>query len=113
MGHISAVTVYYIVGSVATVIGIIYGGIRFYNRQREHWMQEGEQRTEQANATKLNTHKLTENTTAITSLTNELREFILNVRIELNGHEGRIARLERWREDHGIGARRRGEGGGS
>lgn len=99
-------------GSIATVVGIIYGGIKFYNRQRERWMQEGRQRTEQANATKLNTHKLTENTSAITSLTNELRDFILNVRIELNGHEGRIARLERWREGHNQQNQGRRSGGG-
>lgn len=97
---------------MATAIGIIIGGFRFYNRQRNRWMQEGRQRTEQSNAMKLNTSKLQENTNAVSTLTRELRDFILSVRIELNGHEGRIAGLERWREEHGH-AQNRQRGGGN
>jgi uncharacterized protein HemX len=100
-GGLSATTVYYIIASIATAIGVVYGGVRFYNRQRDHWTQEGVQRAEQATAVKLNTSKLEENTNAVAALTHELREFVVSVRIELEGHEGRITRLERWRELHG------------
>ncbi len=95
----STVTVYYIVGSIATVLGVTGGLIRYYNRQRDRWTQEGQQRAEQAAAIKTNSDKLDENTHAVSDLTRELREFVISVRQELNGHESRIGILERFRED--------------
>jgi uncharacterized protein HemX len=94
----NATTAYYIIASIATAIGVVYGAIRFYNRQREHWTDEGRQRAEQSALVEQNSRKLQENTSATDALTRELREFVLSVRMELNGHEGRIMRLERWRD---------------
>jgi predicted histidine transporter YuiF (NhaC family) len=96
---ISSVTVYYILGSVATVFGVAGGLMKYYGKQRERWTQEGQQRAEQAAAVRHNSDKLDENTHAVFSLTAELREFVTSVRTELNGHENRIGILERFRED--------------
>jgi hypothetical protein len=104
----STVTVYYIVGSIATVLGVTGGLIRYYSRQKERWTLEGQQRAEQASAVKNNSDKLDENTHAIFGLTNELRDFISSVRSELNGHESRINILERFREE----MRKSRQGGG-
>ena len=106
---ISSTTVYYIVASIATVFGVVAGLMKYYSRQRERWTLEGQQRAEQANATKHNSDKLDENTHAIFTLTSELREFVVSVRSELNGHENRIGILERFREEVRKG--RQGGGG--
>lgn len=106
---ISSTTAYYIIASIATVFGVMAGLMRYYSRQRERWTQEGQQRAEQANATKHNSDKLDENTHAIFTLTSELRDFITSVRSELNGHENRIGILERFREE----IRKNRQGGGN
>jgi len=107
-GSLSTDTIYYIIGSIATIFGIAGGLIRYYGKQKERWTQEGQQRAEQATAVKYNSDKLDENTRAVSSLTGELRDFVKTVRSELNGHDNRLGLLERFRED----MRKNRQGGG-
>jgi uncharacterized protein HemX len=97
-GSAGVLTLYYLAGSIATILGVAYGIIRYYGRQRDRWQQEGQQRAEQATAMKNNSQKLTENTEAIAALTHKLDDFITTVRSELNGLTHRVTRLEDYRD---------------
>lgn len=92
--------VYYIIASIAFVLGAIAAALRYYSRQRERWTAEGQARAEQSSATKRNSEMLEENTTVMSALTKELHEFMVWARSELSMQDGRINRLERWREVH-------------
>jgi uncharacterized protein HemX len=99
-------TFYYLVGAIATALGVAYGVLRFYARQRDRWTQEGKQRAEQAAAVEANSEKLEENTKAIAVLTQKLDDFIGSVRTELNGLGHRVNRLEDYRGEPPAGQRR-------
>lgn len=105
----NSTTIYYVVGSVVLVLGVISGAIRYYNKQRERWTLEGQQRAEQSQAVKHNSDKLEENSNVIAALTRELHDFMVSIRSELTLHDGRISRLERWRDVHGHGQPGTGE----
>lgn len=91
----SLLPLYYVLGSIATVLGIVAGAQRLYSRQKQRWTDEGESRAKQASAIRDNSRKLDENTHAVDGLTHKMDDFISSVRTELNGLSQRVGWLER------------------
>lgn len=91
----SIVTMSYIVGSIAAIMGIVGGLYRFYNKQKQRWIEDGETRAKQAQILEQNTH-------AVTDLTRKMDEFVSSVRTELAGITARISHLERRRPGSGT-----------
>jgi uncharacterized protein HemX len=92
----NTVTVYYVVGILAALAGAILGGYKLYQRQKVKWTDEGVTRAKQAQATEDNSEKLEANTNAIVTLSARMETWMSKVDANLNGHEHRIERLERF-----------------
>ena len=86
--------VYYVVGTAASITGILASGRSLYVKQKRRWTDEGAAASAHNNALKANTDAATKNTQAIAALTTKLDTFATEVRGELNGHQRRIDRIE-------------------
>ena len=94
-------SLYYVLASIALVLGFIEGMRRFLMRQRGKWVDEGKAKAEAIRVQRENSEQLKANTDAIAKLTAtqstlsvQLTEFVASVHAELNGLGKRISRLE-------------------
>lgn len=89
-GDSSLVTFSYIVGSIVAVMGIVGGCYRFYNKQKQRWIEDGEARAKQNQIIEANNHKLDD-------VKKTLDEFIASYRNDMSAVVARITHLERRR----------------
>lgn len=89
-GDSSLVTFSYILGSIVAVMGIIGGCYRFYNKQKQRWIEDGEARARQSQIIQANTEMLND-------MKKSIDDFMAIVRTELAGITARITHLERRR----------------
>lgn len=99
----STVTLYYVIGIIAALIGAVVGGYKIYQRQKIKWTDEGITRAKQAQVMTENNNQLKENTNAIVSLTTHFQEWTTKVTQDINGLSNgmnglshRIDKLERY-----------------
>lgn len=90
------VTLYYIIGILAALGGIVIGGWKIYGRQKLKWTEEGITRQRQSQVTEENSHQLKENTNAIEGLSAKMESFITVATANMNGMGHRLDRLERY-----------------
>lgn len=96
----STVTIYYIIGILAALGGIVIGGWKIYGRQKLKWTEEGITRQRQAQITEENSTVLKANTNAIEGLSAKMEGFISVATANMNGMSHRIERLERYIPPH-------------
>jgi uncharacterized protein HemX len=95
----NTVTLYYVIGILAALIGAVVGGYKIYQRQKIKWTEEGITRAKQAQVVQENSSKLTENTNAIVTLSTRMETWMVQVNSNLNGLGHRIDKLERYNQN--------------
>lgn len=86
----SLVTFSYIVGSVVAVMGIVGGCYRFYNKQKQRWIEDGEARAKQSQIIQANTELLND-------MKKSIDDFMSSMRTEIASLAARVTHLERRR----------------
>lgn len=92
---VSLVPIYYVLSILGLLSGLIYGSVKFYQRSKKQWVDEGEQRRRQAEAMERNTTAATANTTAIEKLSGDMRSFTSEIRDGMEKLDIRVTALER------------------
>lgn len=85
---------YYLAGIAGTVGSGLMGARAYMNKQRDRWISEGTKQASLADKLDANTDAARANTRAIEDLSREMRDFAAETKTQLNGHAGRIDRLE-------------------
>ncbi len=94
----NTVTLYYVIGIIAALIGIVVGGYKLYERQKIKWTETGITRAKQAQVVEENSNKLAENTNAIVTLSQRMEAWMTQVNSTMNGLAHRIDKLERFNQ---------------
>jgi hypothetical protein len=93
----SIVTVSYIVGSIAAILGILGGLQRFYSKQKQRWTDEGETRAKQVQILEQNTHSVDELMRKMDEFMTSVRTDLSSIRAEISSIGARVTHLERRR----------------
>jgi|SRR5579859_2637714 len=93
-GSGSGDALYYISGTLLSFGTLAWGARLWWRSQKAKWTSEGEERRKSTEAMEANTKAAQENTKAIGDLAEKFDQFSGETRTTLNGHEGRIIRLE-------------------
>jgi hypothetical protein len=93
-GSSSIVTLSYIVGSIAAIMGIVGGFYRFYGKQKQKWIEDGAARAEASQT-------LRRYTESVDELGKKLDDFTVAIKSELSKVSDRVTHLEKRRPSGG------------
>lgn len=86
--------IYYLASIAGTAGAGVMGARAYLSRQRDRWVAEGTKQASLSDSLVANTAAAAANTAAIERLSRDLHDYTSKTETQLNGHAGRLDRME-------------------
>jgi hypothetical protein len=86
--------VYYLTSIAGTAGAGLLGARAYLSKQRDRWISEGTKQASLSDSLTANTAAAAANTAAIERLSKDLHDYATKTETQLNGHAGRLDRIE-------------------